>query len=390
MEEKKKKENERKDLEKILKSEEIKNNNEMESHNKEKEKDREYIISYIKTLDKKKKEEFTPIIYRHPEKIYLKAIDEYEKNKESQKKINNQKNSNFDLILNRAKINKYCINAEKREEYTNINNNYTNDFNIHNNKLKTSNSNNKSKENKESKSNFHKKKLLIKLARGNSTANEHKPTLYKSPIRTNNNIINYINSNSNRKLIPKRIEKRSITKKTNSEEKREITLTEMMQFLLENENEVNSIKKPLSNPINYKKATKQKNKILNSLNDPFNPYSVLFYNNMLYNNYNVGIHFRNIKQGVPNLRIKKMKGNNLPPLYCGNNLDEKILSNTYSTNFNSSNKKKNIILPITLNNFNLNSARKKLYSEKENDNNNSKIKTDENEENKSKKIEKEE
>ena len=294
------------------------------------------------------------------------------------------------MILNRAKINKYCINAEKREEYTNINNNYTNDFNNYNNKLKTSNSNNKSKENKESKSNFHKKKLLIKLARGNSTAYEHKPTLYKSPIRTNNNIINYINSNSNRKLIPKRIEKRSITKKTNSEEKREITLNEMMQFLLENESEVNSLKKPLSNPINFRKATKQKNKILNSLNDPFNPYSVLFYNNMLYNNYNVGIHFRNIKQGVPNLRIKKMKGNNLPPLFCGNNLDEKIMSNTYSTNFNSSNKKKNIILPITLNNFNLDSARKKLYSEKENDINNSKNKTDENEENKSKKIEKEE
>ena len=118
----------------------------------------------------------------------------------------------------------------------------------------------------------------------------------------------------------------------------------MVQFLLENENEVNNLKKPISNPINFRKASKQKNKILNSLNDPFNPYSVLFYNNMLYNNYNVGMHFKNIKHGVPNLRIKKMKRNNLPPLFCANNYDEKIMSNTYSTNFNNSNKKKSIIL----------------------------------------------
>ena len=291
------------------------------------------------------------------------------------------------MVLNRTKINKYCINAEKREDYTNNNKNNNNDLNNFNNKLKTSNNNNKSKENNQSKSNFNKKKLLIKIARGNSTANEHKPTTYKSPLKTNNNNINYIYTNTNRKLIPKRVEKRSTTKKTNSEEKREITLDEMVQFLLENENEVNNLKKPISNPINFRKASKQKNKILNSLNDPFNPYSVLFYNNMLYNNYNVGMHFKNIKHGVPNLRIKKMKRNNLPPLFCANNYDEKIMSNTYSTNFNNSNKKKSIILPVTINNFNPNSARKKLYTENDN---NDKNKKDENDGYKSKRSEKEE
>ena len=253
--------------------------------------------------------------------------------------------------------------------------------------MKTSNINNKSKENNESKSNFHKKKLLIKIARGNSTGNEHNLTSYKSPLKTHNNNINYVYTNSNRKLIPKRVEKRSTTKKTNSEEKREITLNEMVQFLLENENEVNNLKKPISNPINFRKATKQKNKILNSLNDPFNPYSVLFYNNMLYNNYNVGMHFINIKQGVPNLRIKKMKRNNLPPLFFGNNYDEKIMSNTYSTNFNNSNKKKSYLLPVTINNFNQNSARKKLYTENDN---NDKNKKEENDEYKSKRNETEE
>ena len=139
----------------------------------------------------------------------------------------------------------------------------------------------------------------------------------------------------------------------------------MVQFLLENKNEINNFKKPISNPINYRKAEKQKDKIINSLNDPFNPYSVLFYNNMLYNNFNVGMHYRNIKQGVPNLRIKKIKNNNLPPLFIGNNLDEKIMSNTYSTTFNSANKKKNIVPPIKSDNLYIRTSRKKLYSEEE-------------------------
>ena len=80
----------------------------------------------------------------------------------------------------------------------------------------------------------------------------------------------------------------------------------MVQFLLENEQEMNNLKRPIIlNHINHKKVNNQKNKIINSLNDPFNPYPVMFYNNMLYNNFNVGIHYRNIKPGVPNLRIKK-------------------------------------------------------------------------------------
>ena len=49
-----KKENEIKELEKLLKVEEIKNNNDIEQHNKEKEKERDYINSYIKTFDIKK------------------------------------------------------------------------------------------------------------------------------------------------------------------------------------------------------------------------------------------------------------------------------------------------------------------------------------------------
>ena len=71
------------------------------------------------------------MIYRHPEKVYLRAINNYQAHKEKLKKVN-QKNSNFDLILNRTKTNKYYINAENKdkEEHVNTNNNF--------NKLKTS------------------------------------------------------------------------------------------------------------------------------------------------------------------------------------------------------------------------------------------------------------
>ena len=361
MEEKKKRDIEKKELEKMLKLEEIKNNDNTKQ-NKEKEREKEYINSYINSLDKKKND-FTPMIYRHPEKVYLKAINDYEISKEKLKK-NNHKNVNFDLLLNRTKINKFFINAEKKEENLNTNNNINN----YNNKLKTSYINNNSNENNESKTNFKKKKLIIKIGRGYSTENSNLNN-YKSPTKTVNNIYKLNTTNSHRKLIPKIIDKRNhshTTKKINSDEKREITLSEMVQFLLENENEINTLRKPvISNPINYRKAAKQKNKILNSLNDPFNPYSVLFYNNMLYNNYNVGMHYKNIKQGVPNLRIKKMNRNDLPPLFFGNNPDEKMMSNTYSTSFHTSNKKKDITLPDAINQQ---IQRKKLYIEEETEN----------------------
>ena len=357
LEEKKKRENERKELEKLLKQEEIKNNNDNKKE-KEKEKEKEYIISYINSLDKKRKE-FTPVIYKHPEKVYLKAINEYEMNREKMRKINH-KNGKFDLILNRARANKYYINAENKEENFNKNNNNITDYN---NKLKSSFNNNS--QSFEKKNNFKKKKLLVKIGRDFSTGNSHLNS-YKSPVKKENNIFS-LNSNPNRKSIQKLIEKRNkslTTKKINSDENREVTLNEMVQFLLENGQEVNSFKKPIiSNHINHRKADKQKNKIINSLNDPCNPYSVLFYNNMLYNNFNVGIHYRNIKQGVPNLRIKKIKSNDLPPLLNVNKLREKMMANTYSTSFNSSNKKKNVVPPITGNVFKQNTSRKRLYTE---------------------------
>ena len=336
--EKKKKENDIKESKEIKDNkilEEIKNN-EHEKQNKDKEK--EFIASYINSLDKRKND-FNPIIYRHPEKIYLKAINDYEINKEKMKKINH-KAGQFNLILNRTKINKYFINSENKQENIHIKINNDKDKDKDKDKLKSNNNININNENNKSK-NYEKKKLLIKVGKSNLIENNYF-TNYKSPNKTTNNIYS-LNSKSSQKLIPKKIENKrnaNTIKKVNSEENREISLNEMVQFLLENKKELNHPKKSiLSNPINHRKAAKQKKQIINSLNDPFNPYSALFYNNMLYTNYNVGMHYKNIKQGVPNLRIKKIKRNSLPPLFMGNNAEQRMLSNTFSSKF-SSNKKK--------------------------------------------------
>jgi len=277
------------------------------------------------------------------------------------KKINH-KVGQFNLILNRTKINKYFINSENKQENIHIKINNDKDKDKDKDKLKSNNNININNENNKSK-NYEKKKLLIKVGKSNLIENNYF-TNYKSPNKTTNNIYS-LNSKSSQKLIPKKIENKrnaNTIKKVNSEENREISLNEMVQFLLENKKELNHPKKSiLSNPINHRKAAKQKKQIINSLNDPFNPYSALFYNNMLYTNYNVGMHYKNIKQGVPNLRIKKIKRNSLPPLFMGNNAEQRMLSNTFSSKF-SSNKKKNVLLPVTSNCLN-NMPKKRLYTE---------------------------
>ena len=122
----------------------------------------------------------------------------------------------------------------------------------------------------------------------------------------------------------------------------------MINFVLEKENEKKHQKKfnITSNAINSRKALEQKKQIVYSLNDPYNPYSASFYNNMLGSNYNMGMHYQYYEQGVPHLRIKKFKKNSLPPVNKESNINkERILNNTYSSGFNFNKKKKLIILP---------------------------------------------
>ena len=87
----------------------------------------------------KKSNDFTPIVYKHPENIYLKAISDYQNNKEKMKKYN-KKTGQFDLLLNRTRTNKFYIDAEKKEKNNTEKGNY-------NDKFKTNDSNISSKNN---------------------------------------------------------------------------------------------------------------------------------------------------------------------------------------------------------------------------------------------------
>ena len=152
----------------------------------------------------------------------------------------------------------------------------------------------------------------------------------------------------------------------NNEEKREITIDEMTNFILEKKKEKknqNNLK--CSKSINFKKDSEQKKNIITSLNDPSNPYSALFYNNILYNNYQVKMHYNDMQQGVPYLRIRKLNSTDLPLLTQGNNIEERI-HNRNSSAFNSKRKKHIIILPSTTKEiFNKSSSRKKNNKNKD-------------------------
>ena len=342
--------------------EEIKNND-FEKQNKEKDFYKTYLNSLQKRPNSFKQEnfmrnnkDFTPFIYKHPENIYLKAISDFQTKQEKLKKYN-KKTGQFDLYLNRTRTNKFYINAENKNNNTNTNTN-----NILRNSQSNINSKNRNYIMK-------KKNIVINVGRGNSTKSNYNPmmkTSYNTFLTSNQKKINkerknYSQNNSNKKI--------------RTDEKGEITVEEMINFILEKENEkLNPKKNNLNNnPINYKKDTEQKKKIITSLNDPLNPYSALFYNNILFNNYKVKMHYNKMEQGVPCLRIKKLNRTDLPPLTQGNNyIEDNLLCNTYSSGINQNKHKKIVILPSTGKESNNRSTSRKRNNESKESKNNEK------------------
>ena len=144
---------------------------------------------------------------------------------------------------------------------------------------------------------------------------------------------NYSQNNSNRKS-------------NNFEEKREITIEEMTNFFLDKDSDKTKQKKiNINSAVNHKKNSQQKKRIKMSVNDPLNPYSALFYNGILFNNYKVKMHYKKMEQGVPYLRTRKVKRGDLPPLTQGNNvIEERNFPKTYSSGIK---KKKIVLLPNT-------------------------------------------
>ena len=86
---------------------------------------------------------------------------------------------------------------------------------------------------------------------------------------------------------------------------------------------------------------------------------------MKYDYFNANKDVSNESIGELKEQMNKMNRNDLPPLFFGNNPDEKMMSNTYSTSFHTSNKKKDITLPDAINQQ---IQRKKLYVEEETEN----------------------
>ena len=169
--------------------------------------------------------------------------------------------------------------------------------------------------NKTTKSHIKRKKLAISL---NSIDSFQKsPTLTKV---SKKNFYSHENKNNNSKKI--------------------FSNEEINNFLLETDfNKKLKFKNKIkisSNPIqikNYRKANQLKRNIINSLNDPLNPYSTTFYNYLLQTNYNVGIHYKDLEQGVPLLRTIKMTNKSLPLINSINFVKYKFSNKTYTEGF---------------------------------------------------------
>jgi len=298
--------------------------------------DSEFYKTYIINLENKKNKNheeeeikkyynFMPMINKHPENIYLKAISNYRINKEKLKNYNKRKGL-FDIRLNRPRTNKFFISMENRE-----NSDITDDKEELINKMKTNNKNLHSRNNNnELKKNFfHEKKISLKIGRGNSTIYSYRK-MNNPLMKSFHKKFSTYDLSSHRKNNSKKEYK--FIKKENNEE---ITLDEMVNYLCEKKNDkLGQRKGEISNQNNSRKNDndEQKNKIFNSLNEPLNPYSPLFYNNILNLNYNAGIQYKGMERGVPHLEIKNLKKPSLPLLSSKISLNkERLISNTFSS-----------------------------------------------------------
>ena len=220
-------------------------------------------------------------------------INEY-KNCKKTKKNNNKKIGKFNLFLNKAFSNKFLFKDETNLYNTNSNSNTNNNINI--DKIKKLLKDNISRNNQKSKNNY----FSIK-----SFSNRHLATTIQA-----------LSENK----------KKNILKKNNSHNNKTIrnlepnpSIRDMINFM--------SSKKRINNEQNDKKE--------DILNLPYSPYSTLWSNKFLNINYNSGIHYTDIKHGIPQLKIKKLKKKNLPPLYLTNNKfksNKNKIFKTYSSN----------------------------------------------------------
>ena len=296
---------------------------------KEKELIQKLIYNHFKrglNLKKTKEEyNFKPKIFKNPENLYFKAIIDTEINKLKMKSYD-RKTGIFD-IKNFNKTKNNYIN--KNKQYNNYFNSTKTSFNYNSSNsrdyLKTLSYNNYSKnvknENKNNINNLNKKNLVI----NNENNNFYSIKNINSDIFTEDRNFFYTSVSANNpqtKTIETNIPEGNISEKKikiNKNKKliinsanNKISTEKMRSYLLEyHKNKIKSRANSLLTSNNQKRSrTNSKNsiqKLLNSINDPKNPYSINFSRNLLKKHYNLDIGFNKFELGVPLLNIKQTK-----------------------------------------------------------------------------------
>ena len=276
---------------------------------------KESFISYLAPLNKNSNN-YNPLINKNSKDIYNKEFFDCQNYKDIMRKFNG-KAGKFNLFLNKAFSNHFLF-KDKNIIYQ-INSNSNSKEDLINNTFENS-------------KRFSKENLSI-----NTHSLRNKFFSTKSSF-SNNVLVNIINTSS--------IKKKNYLKKNYSQNNKLLivktesnsNLQNKNRFTLEKGYETINIK---MNTINSPKCS-EKNKIINFLNDPKIPYSTNWANKFLNVNYNKGLQYTDLEKGVPQLKIKKLKKKNLPPLYQRNKYknDEKLISHTFSSGFISNRNKK--------------------------------------------------
>lgn len=282
-------------------NENINENNKERSNEKRKKEKREAKVFY-NSLDYKKNkkdqnfqkvQEFKPLINKHPESLYYKNIcDESPKRNRNFKKQLSPLNKNKSISQSNKKEKNIKKVKTKGEKQSNQTSSQTRNFNI-----------------KRTKGYF------ITCNNNNDNDSHNKR---KNLVNSSSNIYNLYCSNND-----------DIYKKHGLK-------TEV------NNNRGAIIYRSINNNKSHKSHNSlKKEDLINSLNDPDNPFSPNWINHVLKATYNLSIHYKKFSQGVPCLRVKKVNNikYNLPIINLGKIKNSQKSTNcSYSNFFRKSNK----------------------------------------------------
>ena len=292
---------------------------------------------------------FKPSINKNPERLYLKAIEDNAINYMKMRSYN-RRTGIFDFkLFNKRKFIYFNKNKNVNNYFNSTKTSFNkNNYNLtpsenrilsYNDYLKSINDKNRINSNhKLSKISQCIKNELLNSKGGEETLNNRENNLFytslsinsqlteKNNKNTNNtkteNIINtnspeekketksetIVKNNKNNKnnKINKKIYYKTLNYKTHSANNNRMLSKKMKFDAVKNKNNQFKYNNVLLNSkIKNRKSSKQLlNKLLYSMNDPYNPYSINFSRNLLKNMFNMDIKFNKFELGVPLLRTK--------------------------------------------------------------------------------------